>query len=264
MMLHLTRQTVRLPGSPEQEELVLAFDQPAAQGTLILRECACGLELLCPDLSPYPLAVLDFWYAANAPDAAAPPVQIIVHSPAQTADPLGRVQFFSQRTQVDFERGVERLDRADGDFCYAYPLGDYPPVEQVVNHQGVQVFRALDSDGEPSATWYTTDPADAGAVAGGHQFDIREVILGLQAPGRRVPASAGRPSDPGRLRELLVSAIAAGIITRDGIVDWQSWPRCGSCGETIPPAEHPQVCIVCSTTTLCNSCASARARSPGC
>jgi len=211
-MLHLTRQTVKLPGSPEQEELVLIFDQPEARGTLILRECACGLELLCLDVSPYPLAVLDFWYAANAPDAAAPPVQIIVHSPAQTADPLGRVQFFPQRTQVDFERGVERLDRADGDFCYAYPLGDYPPVEQVVNHQGVPVFRALDGDGQPCPTWFTTDPERADLPRDGPHFCLRDFAS--------TDEMALAERDPRVLRRLLMQVIEAGRLTAAGLTPW--------------------------------------------
>ena len=262
-MLNLARQA-RSDGLPD-EELVLRFDRPEACGTLVLRECAYGLELLCPDVSPYPLAVLDFWYAASRlpSDAEALPLQIVVHSPAQTTDPMGRVQFYPQRTQVDFERGVERIDGEGIDFFYAYPLGDYPPVAQVVNHQGVQVFRTLTAAGESSATWYTTDPADASAVAGGHQFDIRDVILALQALGCRALASDVAFGDPALLRQILVSAIAAGIITGDGIVDWQSWPRCASCGETIPPDEHTHACPVCGAT-LCNACASARARCPGC
>jgi len=78
-----------------------------------------------------------------------------------------------------------------------------------------------------------------------------------------VPASDVTLGDPALLHQLLVSAIAAGIIIRDGIVDWQSWPRCASCGETIPPDEHTHACPVCGAT-LCNACASARARCPGC
>ena len=262
-MLNLSRQP-RSDGLPG-EELVLRFDRPEACGTLVLRECAYGLELLCPDVSPYLLAVLDFWYAAGRlpSDAEALPLQIVVHSPAQTTDPMGRVQFYPQRTQVDFERGVERIDGEGIDFFYAYPLGDYQPVVEVVNHEGVQVFRTLTAAGESSATWYTTDPADASAVAGGHQFDIRDVILALQALGCRALASDVAFGDPALLRQILVSAIAAGIITGDGIVDWQSWPHCASCGETIPSDEHTHACTACSAT-LCNSCASVRARCPGC
>jgi hypothetical protein len=256
-MLNLARQP-RSDGLPG-EELMLCFDQPEARGTLVLRECASGLELLCPDVSPYPLAVLDFWYAASRlqSDAEALPLQIVVHSPAQTTDPMGRVQFYPQRTQVDFERGVERIDGEGIDFFYAYPLGDYPPVEQVVNHEGVQVFRTL------TATWYTTDPADAGAVAAGRQFDIHDVILALQALGRRGLASDAALGDPVLLRQLLVSAIAAGIITRDGIAYWQSWPRCVSCDEIIPPDEHSHECFACGAI-LCSHCFSARARCPRC
>jgi hypothetical protein len=217
-MLNLIRQTVKLPCSDEQEELVLTFDQPAARGTLILRECTYGLELLCPDVSPYPLAVLDLWHASpevDEPAGAAPPVQIVIHSPAQTEDPLGRVRFFPRRTQVDFERGVERCDVADGDFFFAYPLGDYPPVEQIVNHQGVRVFRALDGDGQSCPTWFTTDPARANLAADGPHFCLADIVP--------VPSLAATQAlaDLGKLSDLLRVAIAAGHITPAG---WQDRP----------------------------------------
>ena len=45
------------------------------------------------------------------------------------------------------------------------------------------VFHTYTDDQAPSPHWYTTDPADAGPLAGGHQFDIRDVILALRAVG---------------------------------------------------------------------------------
>ena len=271
-MLNLTRQA-RSDGLPG-EELVLRFDQPEARGTLVLRQCAYGLEIVIPNLHPDPVGLLDFYYAAPAHlDAKArsadtepdPLCQIIIHTPAQTEDALGRVRCFADHTEVDFDPGVTAWQRAavPPGITYGYPLADYPPVELMINSRGVTVFHTYTEDPMVSAYWYTTDPADAGPLAGGHQFDIRDVILALRALGHRTPASDGVLSDMACLRDLLVSAIAAGIITRDGIVDWQSWPRCSSCGEIIPPDEHSHECIACSAV-LCNHCASARARCPSC
>lgn len=271
-MLNLTRQP-RSDGLPG-EELVLRFDQPEARGTLILRECAYGLEIVAPDLHPDPVALLDLYYAAAAHlDARArsgdtepdPACQIIIHTPAQTEDALGRVRFFADHTEVDFDPGVtEWRSGADASGnTFGYPLTDYPPVALVANACGVTVFHTCTDDQAPSPHWYTTDPSDAGPLAGGHQFDVRDVILALAALGRRMQAPETMTSDPTQLRETLVSAIAAGIITQDGIADWQSWPRCASCAELIPPDEHSHACIVCGAT-LCNHCFSARSRCPSC
>jgi len=271
-MLNLTRQTIHLPGYPAQEELIVVFDQPEARRTLILRECAYGLELLLPSLSPYPVAVLDFWYTSEAgqserdPADPAPVAQIVIHSPAQTEDPVGRVRFFPQRTLVDFERGVERLETQRAgyvDLCYAYPLGDYPPVEQVANHQGVQVFRTLTDAGEPSPTWFTTDLDDTGSAAHGHQFSIGDLITALRALGRKPGTVEAALGDPERLRQLFCAAIECGLLTPAGLADWQSWPWCRSCRETLPPTEHAHACAKCGAT-LCNACASHSARCPGC
>lgn len=269
-MLNLTRQP-RSDGLPG-EELVLRFDQPEARGTLILRECAYGLEIVAPDLHPDPLALLDLYYASVAhldarerrrdtePD---PLCQIIIHTPAQTEDALGRVRFFADHIEVDFDPGVTEWQNgtdASG-ASYGYSLADHPPVALAAHARGVTVFHTYTEDGEPSSHWYTTDATDAGPLAGGHQFDIRDVLLA--ALGRRAPALEVVLSDPTRLRETLVSAIAAGIITRDGIADWQIWPRCASCDALIPPDEHSHACIACGAT-LCNHCFSARARCPSC
>jgi len=229
---------------------------------------------VAPDLHPDPVALLDLYYAAAAHlDARAhsgdtepdPLCQIIIHTPAQTEDALGRVRFFADHTEVDFAPGVtdwqNGADAAGG--VYGYSLVDYPSVALAAHARGVMVFHTNTEDGDPSPHWYTTDPADAGSLAGGHQFDIRDAILALGALGRCMPASEVLLSDPALLRQTLVSAIAAGIITRDGIVDWQSWPRCVSCDEIIPPDAHSHACIACGAT-LCNHCFSARARCLSC
>ncbi len=271
-MLNLTRQTVKLPTCGEQEELVVVFDHTEARGTLILRECAFGLELLIPSISPFPVAVLDFWHTSEAgqidrdPADPAPALQIIVHSPAQTEDPVGRVRFFPRRTLVDFERGVERLEAQRAgyvDLFYAYPLGDYPPVEQIVNHNGVQVFRTLTDAGEPSPTWFTTDPDDAGPAARGYQFGLNDLITALRALDRRPGTLEAALGDPERLRQLFCAAIECNLLTADGLADWQSWPWCRSCRETLPPTEHTHVCAKCGAT-LCNACASHSPYCPGC
>ena len=151
-MLNLTRQP-RSDGLPG-EELVLRFDQPEARGTLILRECAYGLEIVAPDLHPDPLAVLDLYYAAAAHlDARArsgdtepdPLCQIIIHTPAQTEDALGRVRFFADHTEVDFDPGATEwqsgADAAGG--VYGYPLADYPSVALACNPWGSALDPAL-------------------------------------------------------------------------------------------------------------------------
>ena len=48
-MLNLTRQP-RSDGLPG-EELIFHFDRPEARGTLVLRECAYGLEIVTLDVS---------------------------------------------------------------------------------------------------------------------------------------------------------------------------------------------------------------------
>jgi len=271
-MLNLSRQP-RSDGLPG-EELVLRFDQPETRGTLVLRECAYGLEIVAPDLHPDPVALLDLYYAAAAHlDARAhsgdtepdPRCQIIIHTPAQMEDALGRVRFFADHTEVDFDPGVtEWQNGADASGAsYGYPLADYPSVALAASARGVTVFHTCTDDQAPSPHWYTTDPTDVGPLAGGHQFDIRDVIPALRALGRRTPALEVILSDPARVRETLVSAITTGIITRDGIADWQGWPRCASCAALIPPDEHSHACIACGAI-LCNHCFSARARCPSC
>ncbi len=271
-MLNLTRQP-RSDGLPG-EELIFHFDQPEARGTIVLRECAYGLEIVAPGLHPDPLALLDLYYASAAhldararssetePDLAC---QIIIHTPAQTEDALGRVRFFADHTEVDFDPGVTEWQNGTDALgaSYGYSLADYPPVALAAHAHGVMVFHTCTEDGETSPYWYTTDPSDVGPLAGGHQFDVRNLILALAVLGRRMPAPETVVSDPARVRETLVSAIAAGIITRDGIADWQSWPRCVSCDALIPPDEHSHACIACGAA-LCNHCFSARARCPSC
>ena len=142
-MLNLVRRprTDGLPG----EELVLRFDEPEARGTLILRECAYGLEIVMPALHPDPVALLDLYYAASvrreaqarSTDAEPDPAcQIILHSPAQTEDPVGRVRCFADHTAVDFEPGVTHWRSGAGatGSTYGYALADYPPV---VNAHGL-------------------------------------------------------------------------------------------------------------------------------
>ena len=159
-MLNLTRQP-RSDGLPG-EELVLRFDQPEARGTLILRECAYGLEIVAPDLHPDPVAVLDLYYAAAAHlDARArsgdtepdPACQIIIHTPAQTEDALGRVRFFADHTEVDFDPGVtEWQNGADASGAsYGYSLVDYPSVALAANAHGVTVFHTCTEDQVPQS-----------------------------------------------------------------------------------------------------------------
>jgi hypothetical protein len=220
------------------------------------------------------LVLQEFRYAAVAHlDARAhsgdteldPACQIIIHTPVQTEDALGRVRFFADHTEVDFDPGVTEwqsgTDAVGG--VYGYPLADCPSVALAAHIHGVMLFHTCTEDGEPSPYRYTANPSDVAPPADGHQFDVRDVILALAALGRRMPTPETLRSDPARVRETLVSAIAAGIITQDGIMDWQSWQRCVSCDALIPPEEHSHACIACGAT-LCNHCFSARARCPSC
>jgi hypothetical protein len=124
--MNLLRRPCTDNGQPG-EELLLAFDEPEARGTIVLRECVYGLEVVLPDLSPDPVALLDLWHASPAgqsgrrPNDPAPVLQVIVHSPTQTEDPMGRVRFFPERTVVDLELGVTCETTAAG-AIWAYPL----------------------------------------------------------------------------------------------------------------------------------------------
>lgn len=205
------------PGQlPEgQEELVIAFDKPEARGTVVLRECAYGLELILPDVSPWPVAVVDFWHTSEAgqndrrPDDPAPVAQIIVHSPAQHDDPLGRVRFFSAQTVVDFERDVAEV-RTPAGRQFGYDLDEYPPIELLVQHQGVTVYRALAGDGRPCPGWFTTDPDKADLTVDGPHFRLADITAG---PAEEVQAAA----DPASLQSVLRRAIAAGQVTAQGL-----------------------------------------------
>jgi hypothetical protein len=214
-MVNLIRQTVKLPASPPEEELVIAFDQPEARGTVILRQCPFGLEIILPDVAPIPVAVLDFWHASETgqidrvPDDPAPVGQIVVHSPAQNSDPVGRVRFFPARTIVDFEMGIRRETSPTGP-VWGYPLAEYPPVELLVNHAGVQVYRALAGDGQPSSTWFTTDPDRADLTMDGPHFWLTDLT---DDPATRLDAVI----NPARLRQLLRTAIDCGQVTVDGL-----------------------------------------------
>ena len=199
----------------DQEELVIAFDRPEARGTVILRECAYGLEIILPDVSPWPVAVLDFWHTSEEGQAdqpavdPAPVAQIIVHSPAQHDDPLGRVRFFPARTVVDFERDVAEVRTPAGP-QFGYDLDEYPPIELLVQHQGVAVYRALAGDGRPCPGWFTTDPDRAALTADGPHFRLADITAG---PAEAVQAA----TDPACLRNILRRAIAAGQVTAQGL-----------------------------------------------
>lgn len=214
-MLNLSHQTVHLPTCGPQEDLVITFDQPEARGTVILRECAYGLEVILPDVSPWPVAVLDFWHTSEAGqfererDDPAPVGQIIVHSPAQHDDPVGRVRFFPARTIVDFELGVRSAGSPFGP-VWGYPLDEYPPVEMLLDHAGVQVYRALAGDGRPCPGWFTTDPDKAALPADGPHFRLADITAG---PAEEFQAGA----DPAILRNVLRRAIAAGQLTAQGL-----------------------------------------------
>lgn len=198
-----------------QEELVIAFDKPEARGTVILHACAYGLELILPDVSPWPVAVLDFWHTSAAgqadrpADDPAPVAQLIVHSPAQHDDPLGRVRFFPAQTVVDFEWGVTEVRTARARH-FAYDLDEYPPIELLVRHQGVAVYQALAGDGRPCPGWFTTDPDRAVLTADGPHFRLADITA---SPAEEVRAIV----DPAILRAVLRRAITAGQVTAQGL-----------------------------------------------
>jgi hypothetical protein len=92
--------------------ITLSVNKPEALGRLVLEESPYGYWLSCPHLHHEPLALLDLYYASSegqaqsqtsANDGEGPPFQIVLFSPSQTEDPLGRARFFPKGTQVDFE-----------------------------------------------------------------------------------------------------------------------------------------------------------------
>jgi hypothetical protein len=79
------------------ERLTLLFDTAYAKGTLVLEECAYGLPVICPDISGFGIAFLDFYHAAHVvdePPEDSPEFQIILHTVEQD-DPIGRVRYFA-------------------------------------------------------------------------------------------------------------------------------------------------------------------------
>lgn len=92
--------------------ITITMEGAEARGTLILREGAYGFDVLCPDVSEHPLALLDLFYASPSggdPESskAGLPLQIVVNSPEQTEDALAFAQFWPDGTLVDFEFGAE-------------------------------------------------------------------------------------------------------------------------------------------------------------
>lgn len=224
-MLSKQIRHVKLPlASSLEEEIEIVFAGEAARGRVILRECLFGLELILPEASRFPVAVLDFWHtspngqAERGPDEPAPVGQLVLHSPAQTDDALGRVRFFPAQTVVDFERDVTLL--AGSPPTYGYACSDYPPVELLVDHQGVQVYRALDAHDRPAADWFTTDPDCASVARAGPHFGLRDLFPD-PTPDVRSADYARALADPAFLRDSLRAALAAGAITADG---WQARP----------------------------------------
>jgi len=224
---HTMLNVIRRPSSDpyasheEDEELVITFDQPEARGTVILRASGYGLELILPDCSPLRVALLDFWHTSPAGqanrDAAEPtPVaQLVLDSPAQSEDPLGRVRFFPAQTAVDFELGVTALPRQAGDPpAYGYTLTDYPAAEQVVNHAGVQVFRTLGGDGQTCLTWFSTDPYQVDLTRNGPHIQLDDVLRELATRGSDLAPDAHSDTP----LAALCAAIDAGLITTGG---WQ-------------------------------------------
>ena len=109
LVYYLTDRKIGLDQNRGQVRLALRLNKPEAKGTLILVEDGYGFWLECPDVHPEPLALLDLFYAsteAQSEGLQGPPFQIVLHSPAQTEDPLGRARFYTAGTLVYFEQGV--------------------------------------------------------------------------------------------------------------------------------------------------------------
>ena len=125
LVYYLTDRKLGLDQDQGQLRLALRLNKPEAKGTLILVEGVYGFWLECPAVHPEPLALLDLFYAspeAQNEGLEGPPFQIVLHSPAQTEDPMGQARFYPFGTLADFEQGV-----ADRDATYHYPFDE--PVE---------------------------------------------------------------------------------------------------------------------------------------
>ena len=125
LVYYLTNRKIGLDQERGQVRLALRLNKPEAKGTLILVEDSYGFWLECPAVHPEPLALLDLFYTspeAQSEGLQGPPFQIVLHSPAQTEDPLGRARFYPAGTLVDFEQGVTYQDAV-----YHYPFDE--PVE---------------------------------------------------------------------------------------------------------------------------------------
>jgi hypothetical protein len=103
-------------------QLVITLDAegPEKKGRLVLRECIYGWEILYPFYhDDFPIGLLDLFYSSpEAKNLAGPPVQLVVHSPLRD-DPIGRLRWFNDRAEIDFEYGVERKE-VDGQVAYVY------------------------------------------------------------------------------------------------------------------------------------------------
>ena len=122
LVYYLTDRKIALDQNRGQVRLALRLNKPEAKGTLILVEDSYGFWLECPAVHPEPLALLDLFYAspeAQSEGLQGPPFQIVLHSPAQTEDPLGRARFYPAGTLVDFEQGVTYREST-----YRYPIDD--------------------------------------------------------------------------------------------------------------------------------------------
>ena len=122
LVYSLTGGKIGLDQDRGQVRLTLRLNKPEAKGTLILVEDSYGFWLECPAVHPEPLALLDLFYAsteAQSEGLLGPPFQIVLHSPAQTEDPMGRARFYPFGMLVDFEQGVIYKDAT-----YHYPFDD--------------------------------------------------------------------------------------------------------------------------------------------
>ena len=109
LVYSLTNRKIGLDQNRGQVRLALRLNKPEAKGTLILVEDSYGFWLECPDVHREPVALLDLFYAspeAQSEGLQGPPFQIVLHSPVQTEDPMGRARFYPAGTLVDFEQGV--------------------------------------------------------------------------------------------------------------------------------------------------------------
>jgi len=112
----------------EGDRWVFRFDQPEAQGTVIVQPGVYGLEIIIPEVDEQPLALVDLYYlsAGGRPADGRPAAPgLVLYSPQTSEDQLGYVRYYPapRGTRVEFESGVQVFE---GKYGIEYGLPEEP------------------------------------------------------------------------------------------------------------------------------------------